>query len=118
MALLRPQVVNNLLHKVPRLVSALPVFNSKATLPAYTSLSQEPNISSFRNQRKHFNSVIPRQSWTGTPRTMPLDPSEYVSNIFKDGIFSMTTFLCFFLLELVVVARPETCLHDLRPCCC
>lgn len=89
MALLRPQSLNRIfLSSRPASVSS--------TLVSHRSTSRlcapvRTKDSSNRTRRPRSDRVQFRTYWTGTPRTMPLDPSEYVSGIFKEGIFSMNS---------------------------
>lgn len=90
MASLRPQTfsISNVILHSSRL--NCPV-SSRIILPVVQKSSQLSFRipSRVRSCYRDFSTSQYRQTWTGTPRTMPLDKAEYVSNVWKDGLFSM-----------------------------
>ena len=80
MACLRPQTLFTSLFRKP--LSALSIVTRRST----------PR--QFPRWTPQFSTSHPSPIWTGSPRTMPLDKSEYVSNIFKDGLFDGKVVFC------------------------
>lgn len=109
MAILRPQVLFGRLSLKPRTYSNISPLVSRSRFNS--SIVSSPNYDSFnRARRPTLVQTQSRKYWTGTPRNMPLDPSEYVSDIFKEGIFSMTSYFISFLCLRVALIMP---VHDL-----
>lgn len=99
MALLRPQTLLDISNSICKSASTLSSLSTYKFLYTATTLRPHLPAQHLPNSRlapslRTFSTTFPRNTWTGTPRTMPLDKSEYLSNIFKDGIFKDKVVFC------------------------